>query len=490
VSDVGQIHEIIKLFTITTVSYLFFSKIKPMEFAHWKKVLFGAGFVILTSATFLALKTFVGEPYKTAIVIIVTSTFLAVFLNERIETTLTSFIIVYASSYVLYLISSVFTAIIMYPFRVSPESNYNFAIAGVVSIGIAILLLKIKVDFSLIYNKFASGIFLSISSIVIILYGLFKEDISDETTYLVAAGFVALGYAIYSGLRRETTISKDENAKDVIHKKQQDILAQKEKDISVLTNMHDYLASVVHKDDKKLDAMQRAVEKLVMRSEQTEVLEDAQNILDEINISRDKAEKDFNKKIFDGKALPLTGLQIVDAKFETVSERAMLKSIDFDLAVNGDVGGFDQIIPLFDLANIIGDLTENSFTAIKHLDKDLTCHKVQFSIGITDNSYELSISDSGIPFNIDILIKLGVARVTSHPDDGGSGYGYETIFELLNEYGASLIITEYEPVPYAYSKNIAVFFDGKADFIIKSFRADAIRKQNANTNLTIQNFKG
>ena len=482
--------DIIKLFTLTTVSYLFFNKIKALEFAFWKKILFGAGFVVLTSTTFLVLNYFIGEPFKTVIVIFFTSIFLALLLRERIEVMFTSFVIAYASSYVLYLIATIFSAAVMYPLRVSDDSIYHYIIPGVISIGIAFLLLKINVDVSSIHKKFASGIFLSISSIVIIMYGLFKEDISDESTTSVIAGFVALGYGIYSCLRRETTISKDENDKDIINKKQQDILAQKEKDIAVLTNMHDYLASVVHKDDKKLDAMQRAVEKLVMRSEQTEVLEDAHNILNEISISRDKAEKDFNKKIFDGKSLPLTGLQIVDAKFETVSERAMLKSIDFDLAVNGDVSGFDQIIPQFDLANIIGDLTENSFTAIKHLDKDLTCHKVQFSIGITDNSYELSISDSGIPFNIDILIKLGVARVTSHPDDGGSGYGYETIFELLNEYGASLIITEYKPVPYAYSKNIAILFDGKADFIIKSFRADAIRKQNANTNLTIQNFKG
>jgi len=484
------IREFIKPFTLATVGYLFFNKIRPIKLGFWIKTLLSAGFVILTSTSFVILKIFVGEPYKTAIVIVVLSVIFTIFQRERFDVMLTSFIIIYAACYVLYGASVILSAIILYPFELANDSTFHFVIPGIISISSAVLLSKIKLDVSPIHKKFANGIFLSISGVVFILYRYSKEVVSDESTTLVIAGFVALGYGIYSGLRRETTISKDENAKDVIHKKQQDILAQKEKDISVLTNMHDYLASVVHKDDKKLDAMQRAVEKLVMLSEQTEVLEDAQNILNEISISRDKAEKDFNKKIFDGKSLPLTGLQIVDAKFETVSERAMLKSIDFDLAVNGDVSGFDQIIPQFDLANIIGDLTENSFTAIKHLDKDLTCHKVQFSIGITDNSYELSISDSGIPFNIDILIKLGVARVTSHPDDGGSGYGYETIFELLNEYGASLIITEYKPVPYAYSKNIAILFDGKADFIIKSFRADAIRKQNANTNLTIQNFKG
>ena len=261
------------------------------------------------------------------------------------------------------------------------------------------------------------------------------------------------------------------------------ILAQKEKDIEMLTNIQDYLASVVHKDDKKLDAMQRAVEKLVMRSEQTDVLGDAQKILDEICVSKVKSEKDLNEKLYNGKILPLIGLLFVDAKFETVLEKAMLKSIDFQLEISGDVSNLEKIISQLELTNIIGDLIENSFTAIEHLDIDQPCHKVLFSIKNTDAGYELSISDNGIPFNIDVLIKLGVERVTTHPS--GNGYGYETIFESLNKYAASLIITEYAPKTNAYSKNITIKFDGKTDYIIKSFRADTIKKNNSNTNLLI-----
>lgn len=477
--------DIIKQFIIATVSFLFFNRIKPLKFSFLKKAIAGVGFIILTTATFVALKNCIGEPYKTAIVILVTSIFLAIILKQRIEVTVTSFIIVYASSYILYLISTIFSAIIMYPFGVPPESIFFFVTTGVVSIIIALLLMKIKLDFSPIHKKFVSGIFVSISGIVIILYGLFKIDISYETVALLIAAFISLGYGLYSWFRRETTISKNENANEVLNKKLEEIHNQRERDFAVLKDMHDYLASVVHKDDKKLDAMQRAVEKLIMRSNQTDVLDDAILILDAINTSRAKADKEYNKKLLDGISLPLTGLQIVDAKFETVFERALIKSIDFDLEIDGDISGFEQIIPQFDLVNVIGDLAENSFIAIKHLGKDQPCQKIQVTLGFTDNIYELSISDSGIPFNVDVLLKLGVERVTSHPDDGGSGYGYETIFGILNEHGASLIITEYESVSYAYSKNIVIRFDGKSDYIIKSFRADTIRKQNTNTNLAI-----
>ena len=483
------IQVIIKQLTIAIASLLFLIKIKPMKFKLWKKTVVSIGFIVLTTITFIILQNYISEPYKTAIAIIITSLFLTVFMRERIEITSTLFVVIYASSYVLYLISAIFVGIITYPFNISSESIYIVVANCVLSLGMAFLLSKIKVDLSPLYKKYASGIFLSIGGIVIVLYGLFREGkgISDEMAILLIVGFILLGYGIYSWLRRETTISKDENARDIINKKQQDILIQKENDYDVLRDMHDYLAIVVHKDDKKLDAMQRAVEKLVMRSEQTDILKDAQKILEEINFSRVKAEKDYNNKIYGGRVLPKIGLQIIDAKFETVLEKAKVKKIDFYLETKGDVSGLEEIIPQFDLVNIIGDLTENAIIAIKHLNREQTNRKILFSMENNDNEYGLSISDSGIPFEMDVLIKLGEEGNSTHLDDGGSGYGYKTIFELLYEYGASLTITEYEPKPNSYSKNIAISFNGKTEYIIKSYRAELLRKLNTNTNLIIEN---
>ena len=484
------IFDLLKPFAIAIVSYILFIKIRPINFIFWEKAFLCTGFIFLASTSFILLRSIIVEPYKTAIVIFVISIFLTVFLKERIESILICVVIVYAVSYMLYSVSTIFLYFVFLPIpiEVSPVSITNFTLTGAVSIVLALIISKIKVDISPIHKKYASGIFLSISSIIIILYGLYRVEVSDEFSALVFAGYLMLGYGLYSWFRRENTISKNENANDVINNKYQSILEQKEKDNAVLRDMQDYLSSVVHKEGKKLDAMRRAVEKVVMRSEQTDVLIDAKKILNEIRNSRNKAANDYNQKVLNSIILPLTGMQIVDAKFEMVSEKAVLKSIDFDLEINGDVSDFEHVIPQFDLVNIIGDLTENSFTAIKYLDKIQPFHKIHFTIGNTNNIYELCISDSGIPFNIETLFKLGVERVTSHPDDGGSGYGYETIFELLNECGASLIITEYEPVPYVFSKTVVIRFDGKMDYILKSFRANKIKNQNTNINLTIKNL--
>lgn len=485
------LNQLIKYLTLAAVSYTFFIKVVSLKLISWKKLFFAIKYIVLTTFSFVVLKDIVVEPYRTAVVVIGISIVLSILLRERFEVMLTTLIIIFASCYVLYLFSIIIAYLIMYPFGITNDEilsdSWRYTVAGIVSIVISVMLSKIKLEFGFIYKKYTSGIFVSISGIIIVLYGLFREgeSISDESAYLLMAGFVLLGYGIYCWLRRETTISKNENAKDIINKKQQAILEQKEKDYNVLREMHDYLAMVVHKDDKKLDAMQRAVEKVVLQSDQSDVLSDAGKILEEISLSRERTEREFYEKVYNGRELPKTGLGIVDAKFETVSERAMLKGIDITLELEGDVRGLDRVIPQFDLANIIGDLAENAFIALKHLGEEQPCRKIEFGIRESDNGYELSMSDSGIPFETEVLLKLGVERVTSHAEEGGSGYGYETIFGLLREYGASLIITEYEPVPYAFSKNIAIRFDGREEYMIRSYRADILRKRNSNTYLII-----
>ena len=489
-----DINEIIKHIIISCVCFIFFERIKPLNFVLYKKVILGMSFIVVVSSSFVFLTYILNipEPYRTAILIIASSIVFAFFLKERIEAMITVFALVFASSYILIGISISFAYFITLPFVSSDTSGdyVRVAVSAIIGISFAILLRKIKIDYSPIFKRFASGIFLSISSMVIILYGLMRIDFSVyiHRVLLLLAGYIMLGFAIYSWFRRETTISKNENAKDVIVRRQQIILEQKEKDISVLKKMQEFLASTDHQNSKILDGMQRTVKKLIMRSEQTDVLDDAHKFLEQLDISRKKADMNFNRKIYDGKTLPQTGIMMVDSKFETVFEKAMLKSVDFDLEIHGDISGFNQVILDIELMNIIGDLSENAFNAIQSLDNDQTYRKIRFIMEKNDAGYELSVSDSGIPFNIDILLKLGTERVTSRLDDGGSGYGYERIFELLNEYGASLIITEYEPAPYDYSKNIAIRFDGKSDYIIKSFRVAALKKQNADTKFTIQNL--
>jgi hypothetical protein len=97
------------------------------------------------------------------------------------------------------------------------------------------------------------------------------------------------------------------------------------------------------------------------------------------------------------------------------------------------------------------------------------------SLGTENGIHELCVEDSGIPFKVETLVNLGIKKTTTRADEGGSGLGYMTIFEILRECNASLIITEYEPEKLSFTKSIAVRFDHKGEHILQTNRVEEIR---------------
>ena len=90
---------------------------------------------------------------------------------------------------------------------------------------------------------------------------------------------------------------------------------------------------------------------------------------------------------------------------------------------------------------------------------------------------------------IPTLLKLGKEAITTHKDTGGSGIGFMTTFETMQECKASLIIEEKQPISNNdYTKSITIRFDGKNEYIIKSYRADKIQEQKTEDRIIIENF--
>ena len=97
-------------------------------------------------------------------------------------------------------------------------------------------------------------------------------------------------------------------------------------------------------------------------------------------------------------------------------------------------------------------------------------------MGIKNNCYEFCICDTGIEFQIETLLKLGLEPVTTHKETGGTGIGFISTFETLKKCNASLIIDEkHEESNNDYTKSVTIKFDGKSQYIIKSYRADKIK---------------
>ena len=89
----------------------------------------------------------------------------------------------------------------------------------------------------------------------------------------------------------------------------------------------------------------------------------------------------------------------------------------------------------------------------------------------------LSIYDTGIEFEIDTLLNLGLKHITTHSETGGTGIGFMTSFETLNKCKGSLIIEEYSKETNIYTKCITFRFDSKGEYNIYSYRSDQIKSK-------------
>lgn len=480
-----MINEFLKGIILTTITYILFNKIACVCSRLIKKIIIGIVFVFFTSGALFLIGLAVSEPYKTALIIFISATYLSLIYKEKFRFTLVIIIIAYAISYILYLFTMLVAIIIMDLLGITGDNILIIILGCVFDIVFVTLISKIRVSINLADKKGASGIGLIISGITFVFYSLMRKKPIDYDLWLMTSVVALTGYGIYYWWKRETAIAHNDKVNEIINKKLQGIIDEKEKDNMILTEAHNYLASVVHKDNKKLDAMQRAVEKLILRSQHIDVITDAKKILEDIKIFKNQASDEFSKKLSDGKILPTTGLPLVDAKFEVLLETATIHKIYIDFEIDSTIDELESLIPPLDIINIIGDLVENAFISIKHFGQHKTNGNVLVGIGKYNDAYEFSVWDSGIPFDINTLINLGMNRITTHADEGGSGYGYVTIFEKLNICDASLIITEYEPIYFLYSKCITIRFDGKGAYMINSYRAEIINTQNTNNNLTV-----
>ena len=96
----------------------------------------------------------------------------------------------------------------------------------------------------------------------------------------------------------------------------------------------------------------------------------------------------------------------------------------------------------------------------------LGCYKAEEErIAAYNDSLKMSVFDSGEPFDDKVKKKLGRLRVTTHKDEGGSGIGMMTTFEILKKYKASFTIDE-QIDNGTYTKKVCVCFDGKGNIKI------------------------
>ena len=183
--------------------------------------------------------------------------------------------------------------------------------------------------------------------------------------------------------------------------------------------------------------------------------------------------------------LTKTGIHKIDSMLKYMQSESVKEKIDFQLQVNGNIHHMvNTYIGKDDLEILIADLIKNAIIAISHSEN--INKSILVRLGLIDGVYSLYVYDSGIEFEIDTLINLGIKPSTTHADKGGTGMGLMNTFDTLKKYKASLIIDEYgKPVKDNFTKVIKIVFDNKNAYKIVSYRKKDIQEKDINKRVSV-----
>jgi hypothetical protein len=233
------------------------------------------------------------------------------------------------------------------------------------------------------------------------------------------------------------------------------------------------LAKMIHEYNHRFSLLERITEKIGFISAQGDFEAELAAELSAYsslikNISKNFSEEVANR-LSSKSGLPGTGVLLIDETFDYLQGEAVKSGIMFILNVNGGIKHMtESIISENNLQTLISDHIKDAMVAVRSGSSENGM--IMVNIGIQRECYELSVTDNGIPFEINTLLSLGKQAVTTHASAGGSGIGFMTTFRTMKESKASLIITE-----LADSKTVSIRFDNKNQYVIRSYRADEIR---------------
>jgi signal transduction histidine kinase len=326
---------------------------------------------------------------------------------------------------------------------------------------------RFKSGIPFLKKRGVGAIGLAISGLILALVVLVGDEnvTDDKLGALLFIGAILCISGLIIWWRRGLTNLYRERVKERNAQEYEAIIAEKNEQIRKLQESNDLMAKLIHRDNKLLPSMYEAVRSLY----KDDVTDDSRRILDKIEqlMSERIGVIVHSQRVANN--LPSTKDNLIDGVMNFMCAKANEKEIQFELAVSGEISELtSKIISPLKLETLIADLIENAIIATSYSEYK----KILVTISNNDECYELNIYDSGIPFEPDTLMNLGQQKTSTHLDEGGSGIGYMTVFEILREVKASLLITEYEQKPCEFTKSVKVRFDNNNHYIIQPYHPD------------------
>ncbi len=392
-----------------------------------------------------------------------------------IKVTLTAICISIALSYSAFLISVIISAIILAPivyslyiiidnFTITLIISHIFAsiIQILLSIG-AFKIKRFKSGMPFLNQRTCNDTGLIVSIFVLIITTLYYAFPKPNTLFFILI-FISILLCTIIVVWWKHNLNKA--YWDAVHKNQ---IAALETEIINLKRDNDNLSKIIHKDNKLIPAMVLSVKELLEMSitldnsqlkDMSELKAKAMKLLEELeDISKERKGImiETEQHLYE---LPKSNLMRLDSLISYLYQRCILFQIQFQALFNININQLMEFINERELDTIIADLIENAIYATKNQENK----KILFCIDSKDNVFFMNIYDTGVPFNTEIIHKLGKNKATSHSNDGGSGIGLYNTISVCKKYSFSFIIEE-APGFDNFTKKISITFDDKNLFL-------------------------
>jgi len=235
-----------------------------------------------------------------------------------------------------------------------------------------------------------------------------------------------------------------------------------------------------HNGGENATIMHRTVSKIKMRAESMNLQDDKfmsliDAVLDDLRKLFVITPEDIDPDKIPKMPLPETNIVKVDESIDYYNGVFHTNGIAFGVRLNGNIREMiDGVVSADVLRTMIARHLKNALIAIRHGGSEYP--RVYMVLGMVGDCFELTVLDTGSPFQINILEVLGLEFVTTHSDEGGSGIGLFSTWQEIRKCKASLIICEKPPGGENFSKSVTIRFDKKDKYIIQTFRPDEFPK--------------
>lgn len=364
------------------------------------------------------------------------------------------------------------------PIDISKNTIFEYITIGVVQVLLVYLFFNIKrfkYGFSFLKEKKGNntnkfGVVIELAIIIIsLLLSSYSRTVSKILAIILSLG----GIAMFEWIKKSITKYYKEKMKDRTVEIQQEQIKEKDKKIDDLQTELSKVLEINHKYNHRLSAMERAVIKLGNEMQaNTEFAEEYGDILDSLSeLSKEyKAEIESINKT---NKLPKTNIFSIDNLLDYMRQEAEKSKIEFKLEIEFDIKEIiENKIPKNKLETLLTDHIRDAIIAIENSENENRKIEVKFS---NKEFYQVEFYDTGIEFEIETLLNIGLERTTTHKATGGTGIGFMTTFETLKECKASLEIEEFNNKEY--TKAVIIGFDGKNEYRIHSYRAEEIKNK-------------